>query len=319
MKNILISGGLGFIGSNLANYLKKKNFKIFIIDNLSSNKVNKLNKDIIIIKKNIIDIGSIKKIKNKIDCIIHLAASAEIMIKVEDEKKYFDDNVLGLQEVMNFAATNKVKKFIFASSSSIYSETKKKKIKEDSLLNPKHYYAYTKYLGEVMLSRYFKINKINYTIVRLFNIFGPKSNAVIGKFLAQKIQKKKLTIFGNGNQKRDFLYIDDLNRAILSILKKKISKNKIYNLGYGNSYSILDLAKLIEKKNFVNLPKRNDDIEISISNINKIKKDLNWSPKISLKKGLDRIINIDKKRLKKTKLITIDQQKKIINSFNKKD
>lgn len=319
MKNILISGGLGFIGSNLANYLKKKNFKIFIIDNLSSNKVNKLNKDIIIIKKNIIDIGSIKKIKNKIDCIIHLAASAEIMIKVEDEKKYFDDNVLGLQEVMNFAATNKVKKFIFASSSSIYSETKKKKIKEDSLLNPKHYYAYTKYLGELMLSRYFKINKINYTIVRLFNIFGPKSNAVIGKFLAQKIQKKKLTIFGNGNQKRDFLYIDDLNRAILSIIKKKISKNKIYNLGYGNSYSILDLAKLIEKKNFVYLPKRNDDIEISISNINKIKKDLNWSPKISLKKGLDRIINIDKKRLKKTKLITIDQQKKIINSFNKKD
>ena len=130
MKNILISGGLGFIGSNLANYLKKKNFKIFIIDNLSSNKVNKLNKDIIIIKKNIIDIGSIKKIKNKIDCIIHLAASAEIMIKVEDEKKYFDDNVLGLQEVMNFAATNKVKKFIFASSSSIYSETKKKRLRK---------------------------------------------------------------------------------------------------------------------------------------------------------------------------------------------
>ena len=318
MKNILITGGLGFIGSNLANFLKNKSYKIFVIDNLSSNKVQKLEKGITIIKKNIIDIKSIKNFKNKIDCIIHLAASAEILITPEKEKKYFDDNIVGLQEVMNFSLKNKIKKFIFASSSSIYEETVGKRTSEISKLNPKHYYAYTKYLGEKMVSNYFKINKLNYTILRFFNIFGPKSDAVVGKFLAQKLQKKKLTIFGNGRQKRDFLYIDDLNRAILKILRKKQLNKKIYNLGFGNSSSILSLAKLISKNKFEFLPKRNDDIEVSISNIDKIKKDLNWSPKIDLKKGLQIIKFLDEKRLKKVKLKSLKYQKKIIKQFNKK-
>ncbi len=318
MKNILITGGLGFIGSNLANFLKNKKYKIFVIDNLSSNKVRKLEKGITTIKKNIIDIKSIKNFKNRIDCIIHLAASAEILITPENEKKYFDDNIVGLQEVMNFAVKNEIKKFIFASSSSIYEETVGKKTKENSKLNPKHYYAYTKYLGEKMVSSYFKINRLNYTILRFFNIFGPKSDAVVGKFLAQKLQKKKLTIFGNGRQKRDFLYIDDLNRAILNVIRKKQSNKKIYNLGFGNSNSILNLAKLISKNKFEFLPKRNDDIEISISNIDKIKKDLNWSPKINLKKGLQIIKLVDEKRLKKVKLKSIKYQKKIIKQFNKR-
>lgn len=191
MKNILITGGAGFIGSNLAEFLIKKKFNVYIIDDLSVGKrENITNKKIHFYKMNILKIDNLK-LKKKIDVIIHLAAKAEILISKEKEKIYSESNLNALQHLLNFASKKKVKKIIFASSASIYGDTKNKRINEKFPSDPKHFYAYTKWIGEKMIINYSKINNINYTIFRFFNIYGNNSVAVVAKFIAQKLQKKK--------------------------------------------------------------------------------------------------------------------------------
>ena len=243
MKKIIITGGCGFIGSNLTDFLINNGYKIYIIDNFSNNKITKPNKKSKLYKLDIRNINQIKNINN-IYAVIHLAASADILISKQDEKKYFQDNLEGLQQVLNFCSVKNIKKFIFASSASLYgNKNNNNPVNERSSLEPGHYYAYSKFIGEKMIETYSKINNLNFIILRFFNIYGPKSNAVISTFLAQKLQKKIITIFGSGKQRRDFLYIDDLCVAVLNILKNKKLKNKIYNLGSGKSISINELKK----------------------------------------------------------------------------
>lgn len=319
-KNILITGGCGFIGSNLASFLVQNNFKIIVIDDLSIGKIKNLKKDrnIKFLRKDIVYINDIKNIPKKIECVIHLAAKAEILISKKKEQRYFKDNVVGLQQVLNFCANKKVNKIIFASSASVYGDTRNKKVNENFVLNPKHFYAYTKYIGEKMLQSYCDINNIKYVILRFFNIYGPKSNAVVAKFISQKLQNKKITIYGNGKQKRDFLHINDLNAAILKSIKK-LRKSDIFNLGSSNATSINYLKNIISnEKDSIHLNKRNDDIEISISDINKIKKKLNWYPKVNFTKGVKKMILQDKNRLKFVKLESISEQKNNIKKFNSK-
>ena len=314
-KKIIITGGCGFIGSSLTDFLIKKGFEIFVIDNFSTNKIVKPNKKSHFFKIDIRNVHKLNRIKN-VYAIIHLAALADILISKEREKEYFNNNLEGLQIVLNFCADNKIKKFIFASSASVYGNKNKIAVKENQSLNPGHYYAYSKLIGENMLRLYSKINNFDYTILRFFNIYGPKSNAVISTFLAQKLQKKKITIFGNGKQRRDFLYIDDLCDAIFRVIKNKKAKNEIYNLGSGKSVSIKEIKDKISPKNFVNLEKRNDDIEVSIADISKIKKHLNWFPKVNIDNGLKKLENDDNNRLKKIKILSISSLKKIIRKFN---
>ena len=318
MKNILITGGAGFIGSNLSEYLLKKGFNVIVIDDLSTGKIKNIsNNKIKFYKKDVLDINKIN-FKTNIDIVVHLAAKAEILISKDKEDIYAKSNLDALQSLLNFTSQNKIKKFIFASSASIYGDTMNKKINENFRSDPKHFYAYTKLIGEKMIINYSKMNKFDYTIFRFFNIYGKNSVAVVAKFIAQKLQNKRITIFGNGQQKRDFLHIDDLNYAIHQSIKIKKSNNQIYNLGSGKSESVINLKKIVsKKKDHIFLEKRNDDIEISIANNNKIKKHLNWSNKVSLKIGVaDMLIN-DKKRLSKIKLPSIKSQQKLIKNFNK--
>ena len=318
MKNILITGGAGFIGSNLAEFLLKKKFNITVIDDLSVGKIRNItNKKINFFKRNILDIDKIK-FKKKFYAVVHLAAKAEILISKKREDLYYESNISGLQSVLNFSANQGIKKFIFASSASVYGDTKNKKVYENLKLLPQHFYAYTKYIGEKMVKSYCEINNINFTILRFFNVYGSKSNAVVAKFIAQKIQNKKITIYGDGNQKRDFIHIDDLNNSILKIITSKV-KNNIFNIGSGKAESVLNIKKIISSKNdHIFLQKRNDDIEISISNINKIKRKLKWKPKINLKIGIKEMEKIDKFRLSKIRLPSIKQQQTLIKRFNKK-
>ena len=315
MKKVLITGGCGFIGSNLSDYLRRKGFKVYLIDNFSNNKTDIPIKKSLLYKRDINKINQIKNLKN-ISAIIHLAASADILISKKNENKYYKDNISGLQEVLRFCSEKNVKKVVFASSASVYGDTKNKKVNENFSLKPSHYYGYTKLIGEKMVETYSKINNINYTILRFFNIYGPKSNAVLSTFLAQKVQNKIITIFGNGEQRRDFLHVDDLCGAIWKVLVNKKSNKKTYNLGSGKSISINELVKKISYSKTKNLMKRNDDIEISIAQISKAKKELNWKPKIEIDKGIKKTLTLDFKRLKKVKLISLKEQINLIKKFN---
>ncbi len=318
-KNILITGGSGFIGSNLANYLAKKKFKVIVIDDLSVGDKRNLNKNrnIKFLKKNINQINSIK-IKEKIDCCIHLAAKAQILINTKDENQYFEDNVTGLQKTLNFCKKKGIKKFIFASSASVYGDTKNKKVTENMILSPLHYYAFSKYIGEKIIKKYCKLNKMNFYILRLFNIYGEKSNAVVAKFIAQYLQNKTITIYGNGKQSRDFVHVDDVIDIINKLIVKNLTSN-IFNVGSSKSTKINQLKSYISNSHkSIKLDKRFDDIEKSIADISKAKKILKWSPKKKIENGVKDMIEKDYLRLTKIKLDTIESQKKLIKSFNKK-
>lgn len=317
MNKVLITGGAGFIGSNLSNFLINRNCKVIILDDLSTgNKKNIKNKKIKFIFSDIKNINELRII-NKIDTIVHLAARAEILITKKDEKKYFQSNIEGLQQVLNFASQKKINKFIFASSASIYGDTKNFKVKENFTPNPKHYYAYTKYIGEEMIKKYCKYNNINFSILRFFNVYGANSNAVVARFIAQYLQNKPITIYGNGLQKRDFIHVKDLNEVILKIIKTSNGNNQIFNVGSGIATSILKLKKIIaDRHKHICLQKRSDDIEISIANINKIKKTLSWKPNIDFTKGVNDMINSDKIKLQSLNLPTIGSQKKLLKKFN---
>jgi nucleoside-diphosphate-sugar epimerase len=318
MVKVLITGGAGFIGSNLSDFLTKKKYKVTIIDNLSTgNKRNIKNKKINFIYSNINNINKLKKIGN-FDVIVHLAAMAEILITKKDEKKYFESNIEGLQQVLNFASQKKIKKFIFASSASIYGDTKNIKVKENFNANPKHYYAYTKYIGEKMIEKYCKNNEIKFSILRFFNVYGPKSTAVVARFISQHLQNKPITIYGNGLQKRDFIHVEDLNKIILKLIKTNKGNNQTFNLGSGTAKSIIELKNIIAKNHkHIFLIKRSDDIEISIADISKIKKILNWKPSVSFQKGVNDMIKVDRVKLKNMYLPTIESQKKLLKKFNK--
>ncbi len=168
-----------------------------------------------------------------------------------------------------------------------------------------------------MIKSYCDINNINFTILRFFNVYGSKSNAVVARFMAQNIQKKKITIYGNGKQKRDFIHVDDLNNLIYKTIISKKIKNETFNVGSGKATSIIYLKNIIsKKKDHIFLQKRNDDIEVSISNIRKIKKKLKWFPKVNFDKGIKNMKILDKKRLSKINLPSIKNQINLIKKFN---
>ena len=188
-----------------------------------------------------------------------------------------------MQQVLNFASQKKIKKFIFASSASIYGDTKNIKVKENFNANPKHYYAYTKYIGEKMIEKYCKNNEIKFSILR-FLMCMVQINCHVARFISQHLQNKPITIYGNGLQKRDFIHVEHLNKIILKLIKTNKGNNQTFNLGSGTAKSIIELKNIIAKNHkYIFLIKRSDDIKISIANISKIKKILNW-PSISFQK-----------------------------------
>ncbi len=294
----IITGGAGFIGSNLADHLVRIGHKVVVLDNFVSGKKNNLSnhkkKNLKIVK---IDISKTKKLDKyfkRADYIFHLAALAQIIPSIKHPKKYFMNNVLGTINVVKAAKKAKIKKLIYAASSSCYGIPKKIPTSEKDKIDLKHPYAATKYIGEQIVMKYASVFKMPNISFRFFNVYGPRLNisgqysAVIGNFLSQKKSNKPLTIVGNGKQTRDFIHVDDLANAFIKVIKSN-SVNKIYNLGSGKKTSINSIAKIFGgKRKFI--PNRPGEPKNSLANISKIKKDIKWKPKISIEKGLKSLL-----------------------------
>ena len=293
----LVTGGAGFIGSNLVDRLVNEGHKVIVIDNFVSGKKSNLShhlkKNVKIIKLDISNKKNLDKYFKGIHYVFHLAGLAEIIPSIKNPRKYFVNNTLGTLNVLEASRKVKIKKFIYAASSSCYGTPKNIPTKETDKIDTKHPYAFTKFLGEEALIRYADLFKMPNISCRFFNVYGPRLNttgqygAVFSNFLTQKKNKKPLTIVGNGKQTRDFIHVDDLTNAFIKLAKSGL-KNKIYNLGSGKETSINKIAGIIGgKKTFI--PKRPGDPSRSCANILKIKKDINWKPKISIKQGIKRL------------------------------
>ena len=293
---IIVTGGAGFIGSNLVDQLVIKGHRVTVIDNFVTGSIKNLRKSldkIKLVKKSILDKNITKYFKN-IDCVFHLAGLADIVPSINNPSKYFDYNVNGTLHVLECMKVNNVKKIIYSASASCYGIPKKFPTSENSEIDTKYPYALTKYLGEKLVMHWGKIYKFESISARFFNVYGPRSRtsgaygAVFGVFLAQKINNKPLTVVGNGKQTRDFIYVSDLVAALIKILNSS-KKNKIYNIASGKETSVNKIAKLIGGKKIF-IPKRPGEPDRSLGDIKKIKKDLNWSPKISIDQGVNNLL-----------------------------
>jgi len=294
----VVTGGAGFIGSNLVDHLVRIDHKVIVLDNFVSGKkanlANHKKKDVKIIRVDISKSKNLDKYFKKVDYVFHLAGLAEIIPSIKNPKKYFNTNVLGTLKVVEAAKRAGVKKLIYAASSSCYGSPKNLPTSEKEKIDIKHPYGLTKFLGEQLVLKYatnFNMPNISF---RFFNVYGPRLNmsgqysAVFGNFLKQKKNNKPLTIVGDGKQTRDFIHVDDLTNAFIKVAKSRLV-NKIYNLGSGKEISINKIANLFGgKKTFI--PKRPREPKRSLANISKIKKDINWKPTITIQEGIKRLL-----------------------------
>ena len=290
----IVTGGAGFIGSNLVDRLVNEGHRVIVLDNFVSGKKKNLShhrkKDVEIINLDISKNKNLEKYFYKVDYVFHLAGLAEITPSIKNPRKYFINNVLGTLNVLEASKNKKIKKFIYAASSSCYGNPKNFPTSENEKIDTKHPYALTKYLGEELVIRYASIFNMPNISFRFFNVYGPRLNtssqysAVFGKFLSQKSNKKPLTVVGDGKQTRDFIHVEDLIEAFFKILNSKIV-NKVYNLGSGKETSINKIAKLFGG-NKIHISKRISEPKRSLAKISSIVKDVDWKPKVSIEEGI---------------------------------
>jgi len=293
-KKIIVTGGCGFIGSHLVEVLSKKlSNDIIVIDNLSTGNIKNLikKKNVKFIKADIFsDVNLIEKYFLNVKIVFHLAALADIVPSIDKPSEYFNSNVTGTLNMLQLAKKYGAKKFVYAASSSCYGIPKYYPTDEKSSILLKYPYALTKKMGEDLVKHWSDIFGIKSVSFRLFNVYGHRARttgtygAVFGVFLAQKANNKPLTIVGNGKQKRDFIYVSDVVEAFLKAENLK-SNFEIFNVGAGNPVTINYIAKKISKK-VIFIPKRPGEPDTTHADIRKIKKILNWKPKIKIDQGI---------------------------------
>jgi UDP-glucose 4-epimerase len=294
----LVTGGGGFIGSHLCEKLVNLGHKVIVIDNFSVGNLNNLKNiknKIDIIKTDIRNYNSIIKYFNNVDNVFHLAALADIVPSIERPDEYYLTNVTGTLNVLKASISKKIRRFIYSASSSCYGIPRKYPTSEDSSINPQYPYALTKRLGEELVVHFAKVYNLNASSLRFFNVYGPRARtsgtygAVFGVFLAQKLAQKPFTVVGSGRQTRDFTYVSDVVDAIIKVFLKKNISGEIFNVGSGKTISINKIIELLGGKK-IYIPKRPGEPEITYANISKIKKKLNWKPKITIEQGINRML-----------------------------
>jgi len=296
----VVTGGLGFIGSNIVRMLVKNNHNVIVIDNLNTgNKTRVLNfEDRIKFHK--IDIrnkNEMKPLFENIDGVFHNAALTDVQESYKKENEYCDVNVEGTRNVFELGRKNNIK-IIFASSASVYGNTNTIPIKENFKQNAINPYGHTKIENELMAKK-LSITGLRFIGLRYFNVFGiGQTNSyagVITKFLRQLKEKKSPIIFGKGSQIRDFIHVEDVAKANIRAMNSDV-ENDFFNIGSGVGTSILELSKMMIKISKLQIepifkPEVKGDIEFSKSSIDHAKNKLNWNPEISLNEGLKEIIN----------------------------
>jgi UDP-glucose 4-epimerase len=302
-KIVLITGGAGFIGSHAVDLFLKKGYEVRSIDNLSGGSVKNIehlknNKFFKLEKADLLNLRKLKKFIQECQYIVHFAGVGDIVPSIENPKKYFENNVQGTVNLLDSLNISNVKKFVYAASSSCYGKASTP-TSEKHKINPLYPYALSKYVGENICFHWNKVYRLPVNSIRIFNAYGTRSRttgaygAVFGVFLRQLIANKPLTVVGDGNQKRDFLYVTDVVEAFYKASTSKLN-NKIWNLGSGKPQSVNKLIKILNPNGRINIPKRPGEPSITHANISKIKKDLNWEPKVSFEDGVSKILqNID--------------------------
>lgn len=290
----IVTGGAGFIGSHMVDLLVKKKFELLVIDNLINGRVENINKssNVKFLKADISDYSvSLDEYFEDVDYVFHFAAMADIVPSINNPLLYHKANVDGTINILEAAKKSKnLKKFVYAASSSCYGIPDNYPTLETSSIKPEYPYAHTKRIGEEYVLHWGQVYKLPVVSMRFFNVYGPRHRtsgtygAVFGVFLAQLLNNKPLTIVGDGEQTRDFTFVTDVVDACYIAAKSDIT-NEIFNVGSDNTYSVNYLVELLGGEK-VYIPKRPGEPDCTYADISKIKKMLNWTPKVSFEEGV---------------------------------
>ena len=303
---ILVSGGAGFIGSNLVKRLVSEGHEVVVLDNLLRG--NKLDKDtfakIKFIRGDVRDFATVSEAMKNCDAVYHFAAVLGVDIVADHPVETMDVEVIGTRNMVEAAAVNNIKYFLYASTSGIYSHSAivKSALSEDVLVDPRTSYAMAKRYNEIYLAAHHKERGLNVISLRFFNVYGHNQDnrMVVPRFFEQAIKDEEITVFGTGNQTRDFTYIDDTVEACVSLLG--ISGAHIINIANEKEWNITTLAeKIIEitksksKINYIESPAKRYDYEVErrVGSSDKLKELVNYKPATELADGLQKIYEIN--------------------------
>lgn len=303
-KRIIVTGGAGFIGSNLCDYLLNKSYEIVCIDNFDdyynpSIKHKNIKQaleqpNFSLIVEDIKNTNSLlTKLTGKFDAIIHLAAKAGVRYSIKNPIGYEEINVQGTKSILELAAQKNIEHFVFASSSSIYGNAPTPFNENYSDLNPISPYAQTKLLSEKIGLEFSKNHNIKFISLRFFSVYGPRlrPDLVMNKIAKSIFENESLKIFGNGNTARDYTYIDDIIAGIEMALNYKNSNFDIFNLGSANPIKLSQIINLFEietgqKLKIENIEPINGESEITWADNKKASKLLNFVPKTNIENGI---------------------------------
>lgn len=308
--NILITGGAGFIGSTLADKLIKENNKVIVFDNFNDYYLPELkeknishnltNPNYKLYRNDICDRAAVEKIfeENKIDCVVHIAASAGVRASISNPELFVQSNIAGTINILEAMRKNNVKKIVFASSSSVYGNCKAEKFSEDlKVTEPISPYAATKSACEQFLYTYSKLYDIQSICLRFFTVFGPRQrpDLAIRKFIELIEQDQQIPVYGDGTTMRDYTYIDDIVSGILSAIKYDKTQYEIINLGGGSPVTLNEMIETIEKvlgkkAKIDRLPMQPGDVDKTVSDITKAKRLFDYDPKTTFEDGIRKFI-----------------------------
>ncbi len=303
---ILVTGGAGFIGSHLVDRLLKEGFEVTVVDNLSTGQrenitQHKDRKDFHFIKGDIQDRTLVKKAVENVDAVFHEAARVSVPKSVENPLLTNEVNVSGTLNLLEACRNSDLKRFIHASSSSIYGETEMLPKHEMQMPQPISPYAVSKLAAENYVKIYHRVYGLNTVCLRYFNVYGPRQiysaySGVIPIFINRLLNNEPPIIYGDGKQTRDFTFVQDVVEANMLALTKETAIGEIFNIATGTQITINQLATMLQQiMNKTDLkPEYTDprpgDIKHSYADITKAKKLLQYEPRVFIKDGLTRLV-----------------------------
>ncbi|MCI0798734.1 MAG: SDR family oxidoreductase [Chloroflexi bacterium] len=307
-KTALVTGGAGFIGSHLVDRLVSQGFRVVVIDNLSTGKLKNLNPaatfhHIDITNKSVVEVFQ----REQPDLVFHLAAQASVSVSTKDPIQDSDINVMGTLRLLEAARRCGIEKFIYSSTGgALYGEPQYTPCDENHPIVPLSPYALSKYVGELYLQLYHRLYLLNYTTLRYGNVYGPRQEphgeaGVVAIFTQAMLEGKQPQIFGDGNQERDFVYIDDVVEANLAAIER--GDADAFNIGTGEKTSVNRIFESIQsiikyRWGPEHGPARPGEVyQISLDG-SKAARELGWTPQATLEEGLGQTVEYFRENVK---------------------
>ena len=308
-KTILVTGGAGFIASNLSDALLKQGFRVIAVDNFDpyyDARIKKRNieaslkhpnyKFVELDVRNTSELTPLLKTEG-VKHVCHLAARAGVRPSLEEPIPYFEMNVRGTAALLEACRKSGVEKIVYGSSSSVYGAAKYLPIDEEHPTQPLSPYAVSKLLAENLCQSYQRIYGLNTVILRYFTVYGPRQrpDEAINKFLTQILKGEPITVYGDGNQHRDFTYVSDIVKATILAVQKATS-NATLNIGSGKTHTVNELLEILGEITSKRITKRHmerhtADVEATWANIEKARQVIGYEPDVNLKEGVKAFYN----------------------------